>query len=70
MAAAASNRLNYDNGYKVENPNYVSTATYTLAAGDGAVVNTTTANQRGRCRTARGRAARCIRSAIRSRQMR
>ena len=44
MAAAASNRLNYDNGYKVENPNYVSTATYTLAAGDGAVVNATTAN--------------------------
>jgi trimeric autotransporter adhesin len=44
MATAASNRLNYDNGYKLENPNYVSTATYTLAAGDGAIVNTATAN--------------------------
>jgi hypothetical protein len=44
MAVAANNRLNYDNGYKVENPNPVSSATYTLAAGDGAVVNATTAN--------------------------
>jgi hypothetical protein len=44
IAAAVSNRLNYDNGYRVENPHYVSTATYTMAAGDGAVVNTAAAN--------------------------
>ena len=44
IATAVNNKLNYDNGYKVENPHYVSTATYTMTAGDGAVVNTTTAN--------------------------
>ena len=44
IAVAVNNRLNYDNGYKVENPHYVATATYTMTAADGAVVNTTTAN--------------------------
>jgi hypothetical protein len=31
IAAAVNNRLNYDNGYKVENPHYVSTATANAA---------------------------------------
>lgn len=44
IAAAVNNRLNYDTGYKVENPHYVSTATYTMAASDGAIVNTAAAN--------------------------
>ncbi len=44
VAGAVSNRLNYDAGFNVDYPNYVSTASYTLAAGDGAVVNTATAN--------------------------
>ena len=35
VAGAVSNRLNYDAGFNVDYPNYVSTASYTLAAGDG-----------------------------------
>jgi hypothetical protein len=44
LAAAASNALNYYNGYTTASPNVVTSTTYTLASGDGAVTAAPTAN--------------------------
>jgi len=44
MAAAASNKLNYDNGFKIGNPHVVSVTTYQMTAGDGAIVAAPTDN--------------------------